>query len=187
VSASYIARWNGTSWSALGSGMNDFVNALTTLPNGTSWRVVISRRLEGVGVNGIARWNGTSWSALGSGMDAAVQSLTTLPNGDLVAGGQFTTAGGVSANRIARWDGTSWSALGSGWTAPCAPSRRCRTATSWRVVVLLGRGRQCELHRALEWHELVGAGFGDEPHRARLHDAAERGPRGGWSVHDAGA
>jgi hypothetical protein len=24
------------------------------------------------------------------------------------------------------------------------------------------RGRECGLHRALEWHELVGAGFGDE-------------------------
>jgi len=34
VSANRIARWNGTSWSALGSGMNGGVNALTTLPDG---------------------------------------------------------------------------------------------------------------------------------------------------------
>src|SRR4030095_8157977 len=34
VSANYIARWNGTSWSALGSGTNGNVYALTTLPNG---------------------------------------------------------------------------------------------------------------------------------------------------------
>jgi hypothetical protein len=34
VSANYIARWNGTSWSALGTGMNGSVSALAVLPNG---------------------------------------------------------------------------------------------------------------------------------------------------------
>ena len=34
VSANNIARWNGTTWSALGSGTNWAVAALTTLPNG---------------------------------------------------------------------------------------------------------------------------------------------------------
>ncbi|NIO09565.1 MAG: hypothetical protein GTO40_16810, partial [Deltaproteobacteria bacterium] len=29
VAAMYIASWDGSSWSALGSGMNDFVYALT--------------------------------------------------------------------------------------------------------------------------------------------------------------
>jgi hypothetical protein len=34
VSANHIARWNGTSWSALGSGTDQSVLALTTLPLG---------------------------------------------------------------------------------------------------------------------------------------------------------
>jgi hypothetical protein len=34
VPANRIARWNGSAWSALGSGMNSDVYALTTLPSG---------------------------------------------------------------------------------------------------------------------------------------------------------
>ncbi|HEU4419238.1 MAG TPA: hypothetical protein VFT55_09885, partial [Planctomycetota bacterium] len=101
-------------WSALGSGMNGSVRAVTTLPNGDLVAGGWFTTAGGVSAANIARWDGTSWSALGSGMNGNVNAFTTLPNGDLVAGGGFTTAGGVSANRIARWNGTSWSALGSG-------------------------------------------------------------------------
>jgi hypothetical protein len=71
VSANCIARWDGTSWSALGSGMNcvsPAASCLSVLPNGD---LVAGGRFTsagGVSANGIARWNGTSWSALGSGM-----------------------------------------------------------------------------------------------------------------------
>ena len=34
TSANYIARWDGTAWSALGSGGNDFVGALAVLDDG---------------------------------------------------------------------------------------------------------------------------------------------------------
>jgi len=114
VSASNIARWNGTAWSAIGSGMTETVLTLLTLPNGNLVAGGWFATAGGVSANSIAQWNGTSWSALGSGMDGPVNALTTLPNGDLVAGGWFATAGGVSANSIARWNGTSWSPLGSG-------------------------------------------------------------------------
>ncbi|HEX6810549.1 MAG TPA: hypothetical protein VF384_02895, partial [Planctomycetota bacterium] len=115
VSANNIARWNGTSWSALGSGMtNGSVGALATLPNGDLAAGGPFTTAGGVSANYTARWNGTSWSALGSGMNSDVRTLTTLPNGDLVAGGLFRTAGVVGADRIARWNGTSWSALSSG-------------------------------------------------------------------------
>ncbi|HEX6812641.1 MAG TPA: hypothetical protein VF384_13525, partial [Planctomycetota bacterium] len=101
-------------WSALGSGIDIRVLALTSLPNGDLVAGGPFTTAGGVSASNIARWSGTSWSALGSGMNNYVYALTTLPNGDVVAGGQFTTAGGVSANYIARWNGTSWSALGSG-------------------------------------------------------------------------
>jgi hypothetical protein len=112
--ANNIARWDGTYWWALGSGVNGNVSALRTLPNGDLVAAGGFNTAGGVSANYIARWNGSSWSALGSGTSDVVSSLTTLLNGDLVAGGWFTTAGGSSANYIARWDGTSWSALGSG-------------------------------------------------------------------------
>ena len=107
VTARAVAKWDGTSWSALGSGWNGNVHALTGLLNGDLVAGGAFTTAGGVSANYIARWNGTSWSALGSGMDFPVRALTTLPNGDVVAGGDFTTAGGVSANNIARWNGTS--------------------------------------------------------------------------------
>lgn len=123
IPANGIAKWNGTSWSALGSGIKGVyspgghgnVEALavsaTDLYAGGSFTSA-----GGVPVNNIARWNGSAWSTLGSGITGVgnkVSELATVGT-DLYAGGSFDTAGGVSANNIAKWDGSAWSALGSG-------------------------------------------------------------------------
>lgn len=114
VTANRIARWNGTSWSGFGTGMNGSVFALTVLPGGNLVAAGSFTTAGGVPANRIARWNGATWTALGTGMDDLINAVTTLNNGDLVAGGRFSTAGGVAASRVARWDGTAWSALGAG-------------------------------------------------------------------------
>jgi trimeric autotransporter adhesin len=111
-----IARWNGSSWSALGSGMNGDVFALAALPNGDLVAGGVFTTAGGGPANFIARWNGFTWSPLGTGTNAVVQALAVLPNGDLIAGGTFTMAGGAAANGIARWNGSTWSALGTGVT-----------------------------------------------------------------------
>jgi hypothetical protein len=124
VPANYIAKWDGTTWSALGSGMGGLggstvVQALAV--SGTNlyvggWFTTAG----GVTVNGIAKWDGNAWSALGSGMaqDSGTTSggvyALTVSGTNIYAGGQFTAAGGVTANYIAKWDGSTWSALGSG-------------------------------------------------------------------------
>lgn len=116
VQANSIVRWDGTTWSALAAGLNSYVLALATLPNGD---LVAGGTFTG----NIARWDGTSWSVLGQGMNLGVNALAVLPNGDLLASGGFTAAGGVAALRIARWDGASWSAFGPGvddTLVPCA-------------------------------------------------------------------
>ncbi|MFH0982498.1 MAG: hypothetical protein V2A79_13310, partial [Planctomycetota bacterium] len=126
VPASRIAKWNGTQWSALGSGMSgaySYVSALTIFDDGTGPALYAGGNFTtagGVPANYIAKWNGTQWSALGSGMGGTepnVIALTVFDDGTgpaLYAGGWFTTAGGVPANYIAKWNGTQWSALGSG-------------------------------------------------------------------------
>jgi hypothetical protein len=110
--ANYSAQWNGTNWSALGSGMNYIVSALavtgSTLYAGGGFTTA-----GGSAANDIARWNGTSWSALGSGMNSVVEALA-VSGSTLYAGGDFMQAGGNAANYIAKWNGTNWSALGSG-------------------------------------------------------------------------
>jgi hypothetical protein len=108
----YIARWDGSSWSSLGSGMNSDVYALAV--SGTNLYVGGGfTRAGGLVAYYIAKWDGNSWSALGSGMIGVVHALA-ISGSNLYAGGDFTTAGGSTANYVAKWDGGSWSALGLG-------------------------------------------------------------------------
>ena len=86
-----IAMWDGTSWSALGSGMvtlghcvrgerhNVYVGGAFTTAGGTP-------------ANRIAKWNGTCWSSLGSGMNDVVSALAASGT-NLYAGGLFTDGG----------------------------------------------------------------------------------------------
>jgi hypothetical protein len=130
VAASHIAKWNGTSWSALGAGVGGFpsIDSLTVFDDGGGAALYAGGNFTtagGAGASNIAKWNGTSWSALGSGMNDRVFALTVFDDGGgaaLYAGGEFTTAGGVSANHVAKWNGTSWSALGSGVSTGVNPA-----------------------------------------------------------------
>jgi len=117
VPVSNIARWDGRSWSALGSGLAGFAQAMTVY-NGELIVGGTFGTAGGVTVNNVARWNGASWQALGSpaGTNGPVLGLTVY-NGELVAVGQFTTAGGAPASRIARWNGAQWQPLGTGLNA----------------------------------------------------------------------
>ena len=89
--ASSIAQWNGSSWSALGSGMNRGVYALA-VSGGTLYAGGGFTTAGGSVANYIAQWDGTSWSALGSGLNNVVNALA-LSGGTLYAGGEFTMAG----------------------------------------------------------------------------------------------
>ncbi len=120
--ASRIAKWNGASWSALGSGMDNYVIALAADGGGNLYAGGWFTTAGGNPTNYIAKWDGDNWTSLAAGMSLApgfdisadVRALALDGNGDLYAGGWFTTAGGNPANFVAKWDGNSWSALGSG-------------------------------------------------------------------------
>jgi hypothetical protein len=121
--ANYIARWDGSSWSALGSGMgggDGYPHVFALAVSGSDLYAGGGfTTAGGSAANYIAKWNGSSWSALGSGMQgnydywATVYALEVSGN-DVYAGGGFEMAGRNWANRIAKWDGSRWSRLGSG-------------------------------------------------------------------------
>jgi len=110
--ANYVAKWNGTSWSSLGSGMDAKVLALLVV--GTDLYAAGDFTIAGgVTVYHVAKWDGANWTALGGGMNNTVNALA-WDGTYLYAGGDFTLAGGVAANNLARWDGSSWSSVGGG-------------------------------------------------------------------------
>ncbi len=120
TNANYIAKWNGSNWSALRSGIGSddplnnppSVRALAVL-GGDLYVGGRFTRADGTPANNIAKWNGIIWSWLGSGMNGLVAELI-VSGGVLYAGGTFTTAGGIPASRIAKWNGINWSAVGAG-------------------------------------------------------------------------
>jgi hypothetical protein len=121
VPCSHIARWDGSVWQPLGSGMAGgyftVVYALTVY-NGELIAGGWFTTAGGVPCNDIARWDGSNWQPLGSGMSGGTYETVvlalTIYGGELIAGGDFATAGDATCNGIARWDGNIWQALGSG-------------------------------------------------------------------------
>jgi hypothetical protein len=115
-----IAKWNGTTWSALGTGLNNTCYAIAFDNANNLYAGGSFLTAGGNSVARIAKWDGTNWSALGTGgVDSTCCTIEFDSNNNLYAGGFFTTVGGVSALRIARWDGTTWYALRGGLNLAC--------------------------------------------------------------------
>jgi len=104
-----VAKWNGSEWSALGSGINDrdnsgWVSAMALDSSGNIYLGGGFTSVGGVAAKNIAKWNGSVWSALGSELlNGPVAAIAADKYGNIYAGGNFTTAGNVSANFIAVW------------------------------------------------------------------------------------
>jgi hypothetical protein len=123
VAAAGIARWDGSFWHPLGSGIrgiNGEVTALAFDSIGNLYAGGTFTTAGGTTANCIAEWNvsAQAWSALGSGMGGyggpTVLALACDNEGKLNVGGYFFTAGALRANNIAKWDGSSWTAFGQG-------------------------------------------------------------------------
>jgi hypothetical protein len=118
--AANIAKWDGSSWSALGTGMDNIVYALAVsaseLYAGGAFFTA-----GGTGVAYVAKWDGSSWSALDSGIpgdfyySGGIVYALAVSGSDLYMGGAYLTMlDGSPGTNIAKWDGSSWSPLGSG-------------------------------------------------------------------------
>ena len=116
IAANNIAKWDGSSWSSLGLGVNSWINALTVFDDGSSsgpglYAGGSFTNAGGIAANNIAKWDGSSWSPLGSGIGGLFAEVYSLAAFDdvqegspaLYAGGYFETAGGSYASNIARW------------------------------------------------------------------------------------
>ena len=129
VQARGIARWNGSAWSALGSGLTTTGGpapglgyALAVAQVGGVESLYVGGRFDGAGgtaAKNVARWTGLAFEPLGTGVEEEVRSLAAFDDGT----GSALYVGGHLSNPTAqeyvlglgRWDGAAWSAVAEGY------------------------------------------------------------------------
>jgi hypothetical protein len=136
VSANNIAKWNGNSWSSLGSGTTHIISNILCDTNGNIYAGGFLTYIGGISISKIAKWNGSAWSALGQGVyapSATVYWVTAScfdSSGNIIVGGSFTdmiqsNGDMITVNKIARWNGSNWSSIGGGIGTSTGESVSC--------------------------------------------------------------
>jgi hypothetical protein len=117
VAARNIARWDGTSWFALGPGLAGRVYKVACF-NSDIYAGGAPFRTETETAVYLSKWNGPEWVPVGVAAWPAgggVQALAVCGS-DLYVGGSFVWMNGLLASGIAKWDDRNWATLGSGFT-----------------------------------------------------------------------
>ncbi len=123
--ANNIAKWDGTSWSPLGSGVmgGKLFTRIDAMAFDGKGNLYAGGEFEIAGIvsaKNVAMWDGIAWSRLGGGLDdrdtgGRVKALTIDGNDILYIGGNFSIAGNTAVANIASWDGVAWKKLGIGF------------------------------------------------------------------------
>ena len=122
VAANYIAYWNGTTWNALGTGLNSNGLTVRVAPNGDVYVGGGFTTAGGVSCVRIARWDGLQWRRVGQfgGLNDLVQAIEINKDGSTIyVGGDFTDQNGFAASAllaVASYNTATglFSAMGSG-------------------------------------------------------------------------
>jgi hypothetical protein len=117
ISACNIATFDGNEWSALADGLDNTVQAIALISNGTLYAGGKFTQTEGgTALDRIGQWDGVAWQSLGTpAFDDDVISIVTDSNNDLFVGGEYGTLSGSAASGIGKWDDSSsaWQQIGT--------------------------------------------------------------------------
>ena len=104
IAATNIAKWNGSSWGPLGSGLNGGGVSALAVSGSDLYAGGSFTHAGGIAANSVAKWDGSSWSPLGSGISGSIPLVHALAvsGSDLYAGGDFLTTGGKVSPYVAR-------------------------------------------------------------------------------------
>jgi hypothetical protein len=106
--ADYIAKWDGTQWSALLSGtagLTGTVHAIALQGNDVYVGGEFQKAGGNSSANYLARWDGSKWTGLLSGTDGVTSTVYTIAfsgTSQLFVGGAFTSTTPVSLTHIAK-------------------------------------------------------------------------------------
>ena len=134
-----IARWNGTSWSAMTTQLGSSI--VWTLGVLASGELIAGGTITNGGLRNLVTWNGTGWQTFRGGVDGTVRSLTVDGQNRVLLGGTFLNAGnaqfpgGGGVLRVARWSGLAWERFGtSGPTGLAAEVRSVEVLEDGKIV-----------------------------------------------------
>ena len=108
---SQVARWDGTQWQSLATG----VSSITQIEPTASGVYVAGTfsTINGVAAQKIAYWNGSVWSGLTGVINGPINDLELGPDGLYVAGTFSGITNGVVSPGLLRWNGV-WNSVGGG-------------------------------------------------------------------------
>ena len=163
VKAHNIARWNGTAWRSVTSGVFDGFNGITSLAvwNGVLYVGGDFPEAGGVSAPAIAQWNGTAWAGVGAPTFAVVLALGVV-NGTLVAAGLSAPDDDLKqAIIVARWTGTVWAPLGGPFADPLfGSSAAVRTLGVYNGTLFAGGEFTVPADRIAQWTGIAWAAVG---------------------------
>lgn len=154
VPAQNIARWNGSSWQAVGTGLPNvnYVRSLAAFNGG----IIAGTTYDAF------RWTGNAWQQLGGGVNGNVNSMTVF-NGELIVSGGFNRVGGlveeggILVSNIARWNGSAWSPLGAGLNGPVSAVHTNGSLVAGGEFSLSDGGRNIAMWNGTAWVTLGGS------------------------------
>lgn len=103
---SNIAKWDGTTWTPLGDGLDGAVQEVVVFDDGTGEALYALGNFNNSGTTPmprIAKWNGASWEAVGTGANGNTFAAIIYDIGEGTAlniGGGFSTMDGLASDRV---------------------------------------------------------------------------------------
>jgi hypothetical protein len=154
AAASCVARWDGTNWYPLGSGLDSTANAIAAGDADYIWVGGFFTNAGGIYSRGLATWFAGGWHNLGNveGTNAIVYALAYDGGTKIYVGGQFYSAGGVTATNIAYFDQTdsSWHPLGPGLPSGRVDSLACSNGVVYAGGTFTNAG-SLAVQRVAKW------------------------------------
>ncbi|MBU0586425.1 right-handed parallel beta-helix repeat-containing protein, partial [Candidatus Micrarchaeota archaeon] len=100
VTVNNVAKWNGSTWSEFGDGLNGIVRQVLVFQN-ELYAIGEFSQSGSTPINSIAKWTGTEWEQVAGGLFNSGLTICEY-NNTLYAGGGFTSSFFSSLNYIAR-------------------------------------------------------------------------------------
>ena len=105
--ASNIAAWDGASWTALGTGLDNGAIGMAVYGG----ELIVAGNFFNAGGNPatrVAAWDGTTWSAVGAGVASNPSAIAADGGGVYVARNSALPPHGVQISYVDRWTGANW-------------------------------------------------------------------------------